>query len=91
MDSKSVIFDHLKQHMNPGAVIFGSTLLHEGVPRSWLARRLMNAYNDKGIFSNRNDTLDGLERALAGQFHDVELEVVGCAALFSARAPSAGS
>jgi hypothetical protein len=89
IESKSVIFDHLGQHMNPGAVIFGSTLLHEGVPRNWLARPLMGAYNDKGIFTNRNDTLDELERALRGRFHDVVLELVGCAALFSARAQGA--
>jgi hypothetical protein len=86
MESKSVIFDHLKQHMNPGAVIFGSTLLHEGATRGWFARRLMDTYNHKAIFSNRDDTLHELQRALAGRFHDVALELVGCAAVFSARA-----
>jgi hypothetical protein len=43
----------------------------------------MNAYNRKGIFSNREDGLDGLTRALNQRFREVSVEVVGCAALFS--------
>jgi len=85
MESKSVVFDHLKALMNPGAVLFGSTLLQGGVPRNWLAKRLMDAYNKKGIFSNQRDDLEGLERALRQRFREVSVEVVGCAALFSGR------
>jgi 2-polyprenyl-3-methyl-5-hydroxy-6-metoxy-1,4-benzoquinol methylase len=86
IDSKAVAFDHLKKLMNPGAVIFGSTLLQGGVARSWLAKRLMDFYNGKGIFSNENDDLDGLKRALGQRFRSVSVEIVGCAALFSGRA-----
>jgi 2-polyprenyl-3-methyl-5-hydroxy-6-metoxy-1,4-benzoquinol methylase len=85
MESKAVAFDHLKGLMNPDAVLFGSTLLQQGVSRSWLARRLMEVYNRKGIFSNRHDGLDGLAQALNQRFREVSIEVVGCAALFSAR------
>ena len=46
----------------------------------------MDVYNKKGIFSNRHDSLDGLKHALAQHFREVSIEVVGCAALFSARA-----
>jgi hypothetical protein len=83
IDSKAVALDHLKALMNRNAVLFGSTLLQGGVPRNWGARRLMDIYNRKGIFSNRNDTLDGLERALRERFRDVTVEPVGCAALFA--------
>ena len=83
--SKTVILDHLKPLMNPNAVLFGSTLLQGGVSRNWLARRLMAFYNRKGIFSNRHDDLDGLKQALNQRFHDVSIETVGCAALFSGR------
>ena len=86
LEAKSVALDHLKELMNRNAVLFGSTLLHEGVPRNWFAQCLMDIYNRKGIFSNRNDTFDGLERALRGRFRDVTVEAVGCAALFSGRA-----
>jgi 2-polyprenyl-3-methyl-5-hydroxy-6-metoxy-1,4-benzoquinol methylase len=85
IESKAAAFDHLKALMNPNAVLFGSTLLQDGVPRSWFAKRLMAAYNKKGIFSNRSDDLDGLKRELSRRFREVSVEVVGCAALFSGR------
>nr|VFK46676.1 MAG: Methyltransferase domain-containing protein [Candidatus Kentron sp. TC] len=86
IESKAVAFDHLKALMNPGAVLFGTTLLQDGVSQSWLTKRLMNFYNKKGIFSNREDSLEGLQRALDERFRDVSLEVLGCAAIFSVRA-----
>lgn len=85
IESKAVAFDHLKALMNPNAVLFGSTLLQGGVTRNWFAKRLMDTYNKKGIFSNQHDDLDGLKRALSLRFREVSVEVVGCAALFSSR------
>lgn len=86
MQSKGEIFDHLKAVMNPGAVLFGSTLLRWGVPLGPLGRGLMALYNRKGIFSNGQDTLDGLEWQLGKRFRDVSVHLEGSAALFSARA-----
>lgn len=83
IESKAVAFDHLKALMNPGAVLFGSTLLQGGVSRSWFAKRLMDFYNRKGIFSNENDDLDALKRVLGHRFGSISVKVVGCAALFS--------
>lgn len=85
IESKSIAFDHLKALMNPNAVLFGSTLLQGGVSRNELAKRLMDIYNKKGIFSNRLDDLEGLKRSLSKRFRDVSVEVMGCAALFSGR------
>jgi Methyltransferase domain len=84
IESKSIAFDYLRAMMNPNAVIFGSTLL-QGIPRNWFAKRLMSVYNSKGIFSNQDDDLEGLERSLSKRFRDVSIQVVGCAALFSGR------
>lgn len=86
MATKSVVFDHAKALMNPGAVLFGSTLLQGGVERSAAAKRLMKLYNKKGIFSNESDDLDRLTEALGKRFTTVSVEVVGCAALFAGRA-----
>ncbi len=85
LSEKGTIFDHLKAVMHPNAVIFGSTILHVGVSPNWLAKRLMNAYNNKGVFSNLYDSAEGLKRELEVRFSDVSVEVVGCVALFSAR------
>jgi hypothetical protein len=81
--SKAVIFEHLKALTKPGAVIFGATLLHEGVPRNWLARKVMDRNNENGIFSNVNDSLDGLEMALSEHLTASSVNVVGCVAIFS--------
>jgi SAM-dependent methyltransferase len=86
IETKAVALDHLKALTNPGGVIFGATLLQGGVPRNWFARRVMHAYNARGIFSNEDDSLEGLKRMLDQRFGNVSLEVVGCAALFSGRA-----
>jgi len=82
---KAIAFDHLKPLMNPGATLFGSTILHNGVQRSWLARRLMQTYNRKGIFSNNADDLESLTRALQERFSSVDVQVAGCVAMFAAR------
>jgi hypothetical protein len=85
IESKAIAFDYLRLIMNPNAVIFGSTILQGSVPRNWLAKRLMGVYNSKGIFSNQDDDLEGLERSLNNRFRDVSIQVVGCVALFSGR------
>jgi hypothetical protein len=80
---KAVVFDRLKNLMNPGARIFGSTILQGGVRRGWMAEKLMAFYNKKGIFANTDDDLEGLRSSLTQRFESVTLEVVGCVALFS--------
>ncbi|QEG37991.1 class I SAM-dependent methyltransferase [Bythopirellula goksoeyrii] len=85
MDTKGVVFDHLQAVMNPNGVLFGSTLLQGGVPRNFLAKRVMRYYNQQGIFSNDKDDLDGVKKALGARFAEVSVEVLGCAAVFVAR------
>jgi hypothetical protein len=82
---KGVVFAHLKPWLNAGGVMFGSTILGKGVRRNGLARALMAFYNKKGIFSNLEDDKAGLERALADHFHQHQIHIRGCVALFSAR------
>jgi len=83
ISEKAVVFDHAKSLMNPGAVIFGSTILNNGVKKSWAAQKLINFYNRKGIFSNKADDFIGLEKALKQRFRTVKIDCFGCVALFS--------
>ena len=85
IESKSCAFDYLKTLMNPNAVLFGSTILGQGVKCNWFAKQLMGIYNQKRIFSNQQDDLEGLERELKRRFKNVSVEIVGCVALFSGR------
>ena len=85
MRSKAVALDHVMALMNPGATVFGATLLHDGVHRNWLARQVMARNNAHGIFSNTSDSLDELRAVLSERLSDVSLEVCGCVAMFSGR------
>ena len=85
--TKAVVFEHLKALANPGATVFGATLLHDGVRRNWMARQVMARNNRHGIFSNTDDDLEGLKWALAQYLTDAEVSVVGCVGLFSGRVP----
>jgi 2-polyprenyl-3-methyl-5-hydroxy-6-metoxy-1,4-benzoquinol methylase len=87
MAQKCVLLDHLQPHLSEDGVVFGATILQGGAPRSGIARKLMAIYNKKGVFSNENDTQETLQKELSSRFADVEIEMIGCVALFSARRP----
>jgi len=85
MKSKAVVFDNLNPWLNPGGVVFGTTILGEGIHPNFLARRLMKLYNAKRIFSNSHDNLTDLEAILSRHFRDYQTKVVGCVAFFAGR------
>jgi Methyltransferase domain len=87
ISEKAIVFDNLKALMTRNAVIFGSTILQGDAPRGWAAKRLMGVYNKKGIFANTADDLKSLVIALNHRFENVDVELIGCVALFSARHP----
>ena len=76
---------HLSALLEPGGVLFGSTVLGSGVPCGPLARGFMHLLNRRRVFSNREDGLADLVRALETCLTDVTVETVGCVALFSGR------
>jgi len=83
--SKSIVFEHVKPLLRDGGVIFGSTILGEGVRHNPLAKQLMKIYNAKGIFSNLSDRQSDLEAGLKAHFDEHTIHLAGCVALFSAR------
>lgn len=86
-ESKGAAFAHLAPALAPEGVLFGSTILNVGVDHNLFGRKLVSVYNDKGIFGNASDDLEGLRAALERSFEIVDIEVVGTVALFSARQP----
>jgi SAM-dependent methyltransferase len=83
MAAKGRVLDNLVPLLRPDGVLFGTTLLPDGGNR--FARLLTNAYNRKGIFGNRDDTIEGLRDELCARFPVVTVERVGQAALFTGR------
>lgn len=84
-EAKFAAVDHITALMNPGAVLFGATILQDHVNRGRVAKGLSALYNDRGIFCNREDHFDTLKEAMSRRFRDVSIETVGCVALFSGR------
>jgi SAM-dependent methyltransferase len=84
MHTKLVVFDHIKSLLNPGGVVFGSTILNIGVKQNWLTKKFMKNFNERRIFCNLEDDLSTLEEGLTERFSNSELKVIGTAVLFRA-------
>lgn len=84
MADKALFFKHLLPHLSEGGVFFGATVLGQGVDAGLLCRKLNALYNRRGIFSNLKDNAQDLEKALARNFSQVKVEVVGSYAVFRA-------
>jgi ubiquinone/menaquinone biosynthesis C-methylase UbiE len=85
MQAKGTVFEHLKALLNPGGVIFGTTLLYGGVKRSFLATFTYYWLNLLGIMTNKQDDVEGLKQNLTRHFTESNIEVIGCGALFWGR------
>lgn len=85
MREKSIVFDHLNRVLSHHGVIFGSTILAEGVSYNPIARKLMAIYNKKGIFTNEEDSLYQLNKELSKRYSKFSIVTEGCVALFWAQ------
>jgi SAM-dependent methyltransferase len=86
LPEKGIAFSNLKPLLNPNGVLFGSTVLREGVPCDLRARVFMRLYNARKVFCNLQDSLAGLTEALEQNLQHVQIDVIGCVAQFSGRA-----
>lgn len=84
MKEKGRAFARMATLLRPGGVLFGSTILGQGVRQNRLAKFLMHVYNVRGIFSNIHDTKQDIEKSLAAAFDAWTVDIVGCVALFRA-------
>ena len=85
MRAKGIVFENLKTLLNPGGVIFGTTLLYGGVKRNFLATFTYYYLNLLGIMTNKDDDVEGLKHNLTRHFKESDVEVIGCGALFWGR------
>ncbi len=71
----------------PTGVLFGASVLGTSGRHTWLARRVLDAFNRQGAFDNLADSEEGLRGILDASFERVELDTVGSIALFAATNP----
>ena len=85
--NKAIAIRNIADVLTPEGVLFGGTVLGLGERHSKPARAFLRAANKKGDFDNAGDTAEGLRTILAASFHEVEVEILGSAARFTARRP----
>jgi len=69
--------------LEPSGTLFGATILSEKELHTSASQYLCNLYNKKGIFSNQEDTREGLIQALSKHLIEVKVTVIGCVAIFN--------
>jgi len=85
MRQKGAAFQNLKDLMNEGAVIFGATVLGQGVRHNLLGAKWLEHFNRKGVLDNLRDSREELEAMLNEHFTTSSIQVIGRTALFAAR------
>ena len=85
--NKAIAIRNIADVLTPDGVLFGGTVFGLEERHTKPARAFLRAANKKGDFDNASDTADGLRTILSESFHDVDVETVGSAALFTARRP----
>jgi len=73
--------------LEPDGVLFGASVIGTPGPHSWLARRVLAAFNRQGAFDNLEDTEARLRDILEASFERVQLDTIGSIALFAATRP----
>jgi SAM-dependent methyltransferase len=87
LERKSAAVRNVAAVLETDGVLFGATVLGERQRHTWLSNVALRQNNRQGIFDNLDDTLEGLQATLAASFETVEVELIGCVALFSAARP----
>lgn len=87
VDSKTAIFANLKNHLTPDGVVFGATILGQGVRHNLLGRTVMYVFNKKGVFDNRGDSEAAIVDALREHFEIVDARIVGTILIFRGQKP----
>lgn len=82
MTTKEVTIENSVAMLKPSGVLFGATILSDQNLHTVVSQQLLNLYNRKKIFSNKQDNYQALQNSLKNYLHNVELQVIGCVLLF---------
>jgi len=85
MKTKGVVFHNIVEVLNPGGVLFGSTILYRGLKRNRIVAKALEMNNRRGIMTNLEDTVEDLKESLDCCFSESSVNIIGYEALFHAR------
>ncbi|HDG9776768.1 TPA: class I SAM-dependent methyltransferase [Raoultella planticola] len=84
MQDKASVIQHAAEALTENGILSGATILTGRVKHNAFGHKLLKIYNQKGIFSNQNDSAEALHTILSASFHNVSISVVNTVGLFSA-------
>ena len=85
MEAKGRAIENAAAVLAPEGVLFGATVLGLEAQHTAPARAFIKMANKQRGFGNLNDTADGLEAILSESFDEVDVDIVGSLAVFTAR------
>jgi ubiquinone/menaquinone biosynthesis C-methylase UbiE len=80
---KRVVFEHLLALLKPGGVLFGATILSQGVHVPLVARTMMRVNQKQGVINNEADHLDELREVLEHTCDRSVVKVHGTVGVFA--------
>jgi SAM-dependent methyltransferase len=86
-ERKAVAVSNVAAVLAPDGVLFGASVLGESARHTRLARAMLRTYNRRGAFDNLEDSEEALGDMLRSSFDDVQMDVIGSLAVFTARRP----
>ena len=84
ISTKGDVIRNAAQALADHGTLYGATILGDGVAHNAFGQKLMRIYNRKGIFSNTEDSEEGLTQILSEHFENVKTRVEGTVVMFSA-------
>jgi SAM-dependent methyltransferase len=89
LSRKATAVANIARVLAPDGVLFGASVLGRSGQHTWLARRVLAAFNRRGAFDNLDDSEPGLREILEASFESVEMETFRSVVVFSASRPRA--
>lgn len=82
INTKSAIFDRVSKVVVDGGRVFGATIIPDIKETNIATYFFLNLYNKLGIFSNLDDTIEGLKIEFQRRFIDSRIQRIGSVVLF---------
>ena len=87
MAENGVVFDSIKPLMHAHTRVFGYTILNRGIRKTMLSRAVYFILQKLKVINGLDDSASQLTQELTKRFKAVDVNVIGCVALFVAHSP----
>lgn len=78
--NKEKVFENIAKMLSKDGVAFGSTIINDYSSR--LAIKVANKFNAKGIFDNKNDTYESIEKYIKNNFVEYTTKQIGSVCVY---------